>query len=149
MEAKVKGTLSYSEKTSDFWTSKGAEAVLVGWQNLPSWESAYCHRAAVSVDVYIFWSQALWWEEEEKENNTWSKREGKGGLVLLVMQTGHSLILPKETSFFTCSDWLLKEIDRQTHSSTNVFCFGLSFWVTSNEELKAWEELELVSPSIV
>lgn len=30
MEAKVKGTLSYSGKTSDFWTSKGAEAVLVG-----------------------------------------------------------------------------------------------------------------------
>lgn len=56
------------------------------------------------------------------------KERRKRRTVLLVMQTGHSLILPKETTFFICSDWLLKEIDRQTHSSTNILFLGEVQW---------------------
>lgn len=64
------------------------------------------HRAAVFVNVYILWSQALWWEEEEKENSTWSKREGKGGWSFLVMQTGHSWIFAVKKPIFFYPLWL-------------------------------------------
>lgn len=103
MEAKVKGTLSYSGKTSDFWTSKGAEAVLVGWQNLPSWGSAYLSQGCCFCRcLHILIPSTVVRGRRKRKQYLIKERRKKGGLVLLlVMQTGHSLISPKETNFFS------------------------------------------------
>lgn len=100
------------------------------------------HRAAVSVNVYIFWSQALWWEEEEKENNTWSKRRKRRKGVHV--KTTHSLISPKQLlKAFILSKWLRKgwpeRFSCQTYSSTKIF-FQADIWKRGSVK-RSWNRL--------